>query len=94
MRKHWPRGIVALNRYKKVNRNLSLLFKNNKLDALIIPFFSLRWHSYRWPPSLKEKTKIRAERFSVFDDKNPDIEITEREWYAIVRPIKFYGEWK
>ena len=94
LRKHWPRGIVALNRYKKVNRNLSLLFKNNKLDALIIPFFSLRWHSYRWPPSLKEKTKIRAERFSVFDDKNPDIEIIEREWYAIVRPIKFYGEWK
>jgi hypothetical protein len=80
----WPEIIQKIRKYENVNENLHLAFQTGLLDKLVIPYFSLRWNAYYWPPAQSTKDEITAKQYAAFDKNDPRFAISDYEWFAIV----------
>jgi len=89
--KYLPREIQNMRQYKKagslynVNENAASAMSKGLLDVLVLPFFELRWDSYRWPPSEKARLKARKLMLSKFDTNDPQFSYVEEKWFGIVK---------
>lgn len=88
--KYLPKEIQNMRMYKKttpafnVNENAAMAIAKGDLDVLVIPFFNLRWDSYKWPPSENariENKKLMLSKFDIFDQR---FSYKEEKWFGIV----------
>ena len=77
-----------VRKLQNFNDNCSVAFSENLLDCVIIPHFSLRWNSYRWPPTEEDRIKWIQKRFSIFNETDERFQVSKEKWFSIVRPKK------
>jgi hypothetical protein len=82
----WPAEIKELRHGKHVVENLSRLFESGRLDALIVPFFDMRWSSYSWPPSEARRTQLWSDWMAVIGADAGRFAIANEPWFTVVRP--------
>lgn len=84
----WPRQIVEFRKNKNIKINLIDLLEQNIADVLVLPFFSLRWDSYSWPPS-SEKIMLTSaqyrEKYSFL--LNDSYRFKCSNYYCVIRKI-------
>ena len=91
----WPKQIKQI--YARQNQNFLAPSKNafNKglLDALIIPFFSLRNHYYYWPPS-EATVSANKEKFKnlITSWQSADLDYREEQYFGVLRPKQAKNE--
>lgn len=87
-REQWPEEVLRLRNYKnhsnEQNREAIIgLLDSGSVDIVIVPYFSLRWSSYWWPPS-PESTLSQENDFKAYKDI-PSTEIENTEYFLIIR---------
>jgi hypothetical protein len=65
--RQWPAEVRNLKMEREVLPNSRRLMSTGKLDWTIIPFFNLRWDSYRWPPTSDVVEKRRKQYQSLIE---------------------------
>ncbi len=81
----WPFFIKNMRKMENINENAYIGLTSGKLDAIVIPYFNMRWDSYNWPPS-NEKIEINKKAMNdVFDYKDQKFVISDYKWFSVVR---------
>jgi hypothetical protein len=81
----WPDGVRAVRWEIHVTEYVTQMLQDNELDWFIIPFFSLRWDSYRWPPTEATRQYFRHHRSALFNLNDPNFTIIESEYFYLIR---------
>lgn len=92
-RDHQPKSIrTAIREYNKNPpefRALSQLFIYNKIDALVLNHFSLRWSSYRWPPPATVRRDLQQKSNSLSTTLQPYCAIERLQYSTIIANCNF-----
>lgn len=88
--KYLPREIQYLRRYKRfppyiINSVVASAMSRGLLDVLVIPFFNLRWDSYKWPPTEKKRVDDRRTMLAKFYANDPRFSYSEEKWFGVVK---------
>ena len=74
-------GLARSPRGKRAWRALSA----EGVDAIVLPYFNLRWDAYAWPPGELARMRARADMARRLDLADPRFAIAEEPWFAVVR---------
>ena len=86
---HMPEVIRRLRRPdvrtpEAMKELILLALRSQVVDKIVVPYFSLRWDSYTWPPDSIRETKTR-EAFAFVDDLQPDgIAISREKYFSVL----------
>lgn len=84
----WPASLVELRRgleyFPSLAPPIARAFAAGDVDAVVIPYFDLRWHAYAWPPSERERRERRRPVRIDLDPPPPPLRIAQSWWFAVV----------
>jgi hypothetical protein len=90
--KYLPYTIKKLREYSNYKVEDIILFikkgfDENLYDALIFPYFNMRWASYYWPPEKDyiDNEKIKFEPILKYFEKNSDYILIKSEFFSLLR---------
>lgn len=82
---HWPQEIKELRKNQNVSENLKRIIDNGTVNAVIVPFFSLRAGSYNWPPSAQEVAKKKENASELASSGDLELSYQEGDWFGVLR---------
>lgn len=86
---HLPEVIQRLKRYDartndEVNDLMLLALRSNVVDKIVVPYFSLRWDSYSWPPD-ENNVMENQRKFSFINDlQNDSVNVKTYKYFSIL----------
>jgi hypothetical protein len=81
---HWPPVIRALARPGDRREAVVAALRSGKVDAVVVPLFTLSAYSFDWPPPRSERLRQRRGFASLFADRR--LTAKEDKWFVILRP--------
>jgi hypothetical protein len=57
---------------------------SHEVDAIILPYFSLRWDAYHWPPGREKRDRRRLELLRGLDLPSGPLRFAESDWFGVV----------
>ena len=89
VKQSYPKEIrEILEKPGNLDERLKKAFSSKELDALVIPYYSLRQNYLWWPPQEKQRIKVKSEKLGRVSSGSDEFKITEEKWFSIVRPVR------
>jgi hypothetical protein len=80
---HWPADVFKLAGARVAPAVVYDALKEGNLDAVILPYFHLRWTAYQWPPLAQDQSLAHRAFAPLLRD--PRLRVEQRGWLATVR---------
>lgn len=89
-RQNWPRDVqdLLLDEDNFMNKadTIDALLDSGTIDALVVPYFDLRWDSYSWPPRNNAAEQNANKVLESLSDV-PGITVRKEGYFAVVRYV-------
>ncbi len=86
--RHWPELLrqlrQGLSTFDPLAPLIARALLSGEVDAIVIPYFDLRWHAYTWPPTAAERQRFRRLVAGELDPAPAPLRLTEAWWFAVV----------
>jgi len=79
-----PQAIQEMRRYRNVTDNAYRAMRAGLIHRLVIPFFSLRWESYAWPPPETRYQEYRTMNLQAVDVMDPRFRYQEEKYFGVL----------
>lgn len=83
-RARWPEPILALADDTATPDDVHRALQSGAADAVIAPYFHLRWDTYGWPPPDEERAAAIQRFAPILEDKR--FSVRRYPWFATIRP--------
>jgi hypothetical protein len=80
---HWPSDVFNLAGATVTPGAVYTALRQGNLDAVILPYFHLRWTAYQWPPLAQDRTLAQRAFAPLLHD--PRLRVEQRGWLATIR---------
>lgn len=77
---YWPVPVFQIAQDQMADINVRRVLARHLADAVIVPFFDLRWNTYAWPPKGFSPAAMVAQLRQTF----PGLKISSSKWFAYV----------
>jgi hypothetical protein len=85
----WPDSIKALRAHATEIDGLAPLvvaaLRSGDVDAVVVPYFNLRWDSYGWPPIGPAREERRGAVFAELAPPALGLALSDAEWFMAAR---------
>lgn len=81
--RHWPAPVAALAGITVRADDVVRALNARSVDAVVLPYFHLRWAAYAWPPSARDARAARRRFAPVARDARLDVR--RYPWFAVAR---------
>jgi hypothetical protein len=86
--REWPSNIRRLRERAESLNGLEgpalASLVGHDVDAVVIPYFNLRWDSYDWPPERLEREERRNAVLDALGQARPPLRLVEADWFAVL----------
>jgi hypothetical protein len=86
--REWPSNIRRLRERAESLTDLEVpalaALVDHDVDAVVIPYFNLRWDSYDWPPDRSEREERRNAVLDALAQAQPPLRLVESDWFAVL----------